>query len=111
MDNGVYHLLSVAAAGDTANWPGGGSYVLEVANDGITFAPPHDAAVPQEVTDRVTAILEGLRDGSITTGVDAVTGELLEPIAAPTEAAAVEATEAATEAATAEATPEATATP
>jgi basic membrane protein A and related proteins len=105
VDNGVYHLLSVAAAGDTANWPGGSSYVLEVANDGITFAPPHDSDLSQEVTDQVTAILEGLRDGSIETGVDPVSGELLEPLAEGTVEATIEATEAATTEATAEATP------
>ncbi|NWF71238.1 MAG: BMP family ABC transporter substrate-binding protein [Chloroflexi bacterium] len=86
VDNGVYHLLGVAAAGETANWPAGSSYVLEVANDGITFAPAHDAAVPSEVTERVTAVLEGLRDGSITTGVDPVSGQLLDGEAEATAA-------------------------
>ncbi|NWF68325.1 MAG: hypothetical protein HXY40_04505, partial [Chloroflexi bacterium] len=56
-------------------------------------------AVPQEVTDRVTEIQEMLRSGELETGVDPVSGALLE--------AAAEATEAAT----AEATAEATATP
>jgi basic membrane lipoprotein Med (substrate-binding protein (PBP1-ABC) superfamily) len=106
VDNGVYQLLEIAASGEEANWPGGGVYVLEVANDGISFAPAHDAAVPQEVTDAVTEILDGLRDGTIETGVDPVTGDLLEPVEAATEAAEVEATDAA-----AEPTEEATATP
>jgi basic membrane lipoprotein Med (substrate-binding protein (PBP1-ABC) superfamily) len=95
VDNGVYQLLEIAAGTDATNWPGGSIYVLEVANDGIAFAPAHDAAVPQEVTDRVTEILEGIRSGEIETGVDPVSGALLEP--------AMEATEEAE--ATAEATP------
>jgi basic membrane lipoprotein Med (substrate-binding protein (PBP1-ABC) superfamily) len=101
VDNGVAQLLTIAAGTDESAWPGGGIYVLEVANDGIGFAPAHDSDVPQEVTDRVTEILDGIRDGSIETGVDPVTGALLEATAEPS----MEATEAATEEATAEATP------
>jgi basic membrane lipoprotein Med (substrate-binding protein (PBP1-ABC) superfamily) len=108
VDNGVYQLLTAAVSGDEAQWPTDSIYVLEVANDGITFAPPHDANVPQEVTDQVTAILEGLRDGSITTGVDPVTGDLLEPIEGATEEAEMEATEEAETEATEEPTEEAT---
>ncbi|MFN8374536.1 MAG: BMP family ABC transporter substrate-binding protein [Anaerolineae bacterium] len=107
VDNGVYQLLQIAAGTDESAWPGGSIYVLEVANDGISFAEAHDAAVPQEVTDQVTVILEGIRDGSISTGVDPVTGELLEPVAPAMEATEM-ATEEATEMATEEATMEAT---
>ncbi|MFN8372241.1 MAG: BMP family ABC transporter substrate-binding protein [Anaerolineae bacterium] len=77
IDNGIYNLVEIVVNRDEISWPGGTNYVLDVANYGIGFAPSHDAAVPQEVTDRLNQILEGLRDGSITTGVDPVTGELV----------------------------------
>ncbi|PJF21587.1 MAG: BMP family ABC transporter substrate-binding protein, partial [Phototrophicales bacterium] len=50
------------------------------ANDGIGFAPPHDADVPQEVIDEVQAVFEMLKSGELDTGVDGLTGELLEPV-------------------------------
>jgi basic membrane lipoprotein Med (substrate-binding protein (PBP1-ABC) superfamily) len=77
VDNGVYDMIGVLVNGE--GFPETSLYVLEVANDGIGFAPANDAPVPEEVTDQVTVILEGLRDGSIQTGVDPVTGELLDP--------------------------------
>ncbi|RMG73958.1 MAG: fasciclin domain-containing protein, partial [Chloroflexi bacterium] len=48
------------------------------ANDGIGFAPPHDADVPQEVIDEVQAVFEMLKSGELDTGVDGLTGELLD---------------------------------
>jgi hypothetical protein len=62
--------------------------VLSAENEGVGVAPAHDAEVPEEVTAQVEEIFAGLQDGSIETGVDAVTGELL---------GAMEATEEATE--------------
>ncbi|RMG82593.1 MAG: BMP family ABC transporter substrate-binding protein [Chloroflexi bacterium] len=80
VDNGVYDMIAAAALGEP--YPEDSIYVLEVANDGIGFAPPHDSDLPQEVTEQVTEILEGLRDGSIETGVDFQTGLLLEELEA-----------------------------
>ncbi|MDZ4765654.1 MAG: BMP family ABC transporter substrate-binding protein [Chloroflexota bacterium] len=77
VDNGVYDMIEAATMGAL---PEGGLYVLEVANDGIGFAPANDAPVPEAVTDEVTLILEGLRDGSIQTGVNPLTGEMLDPM-------------------------------
>ena len=79
VDNGVYDMIAAAAEGEP--FPAGSLYILEVANDGIGFAPANEADVPQEVTDQVQAILEGLRDGSIVTGVNPVTGEVLPTLA------------------------------
>jgi basic membrane protein A len=76
VDNGVYDMISAAVTGE--GFPENSTYVLEIANDGIDFAPPHDADVPQEVIDQVTEIREMLREGSVVTGVDPVTGEMLE---------------------------------
>ena len=51
-----------------------GSFALDAANGGIGYAPPHDAAVPQDVQDQLAEILAGLASGEIDTGVDPVTG-------------------------------------
>ncbi|PJF26805.1 MAG: BMP family ABC transporter substrate-binding protein [Phototrophicales bacterium] len=78
VDQSVYLSLEALVNGDLETFGGGGTRVLSAANDGIGFAPSHDANVPEEVIEQVTAILEGLKNGSIETGVDPITGELLE---------------------------------
>lgn len=86
VDNGVYQLIEALVNGGEG-WPTDASiYVLEVANDGITYGPPHDADVPEEVSAAAEEALAGLIDGTIETGVDPVTGALLselEPEATP----------------------------
>ena len=52
----------------------GGVYTLEAANDGITYAPFHDADIPEDVATKLEETRQGLADGSIDTGVDPVTG-------------------------------------
>ncbi len=76
VDNGVYDMIAALIEGD--GFPEGSLYILEVANDGIDFAPAHDADVPQEVTDAIIEIRELLASGELETGVDPATGELLE---------------------------------
>ncbi|MCC6188439.1 MAG: BMP family ABC transporter substrate-binding protein, partial [Anaerolineales bacterium] len=73
VDLGVYDQILGAITG---NFLGGSLYILDAANNGITYAPAHEAAVPPEVTDQLETIRVGLADGSIDTGVDPVTGEL-----------------------------------
>ncbi len=53
----------------------GGIYLLEAANDGITYAPFHDADIPDDVAQKLEETRAGLADGSIDTGVDPQTGE------------------------------------
>ena len=52
----------------------GGLYTLEAENDGITYAPFHDAELPEEAIAALEEARKGLADGSIDTGVDPVTG-------------------------------------
>ena len=52
----------------------GGIYTLEAANEGITYAPFHDADIPEDVQAKIEETRAGLADGSIDTGVDPVTG-------------------------------------
>jgi basic membrane lipoprotein Med (substrate-binding protein (PBP1-ABC) superfamily) len=73
VDLGVYDQILGVLNGTFA---GGGLYILEAANGGITYAPPHDATVPQAVLDRLEQIRAGLAGGGIDTGVDPITGEL-----------------------------------
>ena len=44
----------------------GGAYVLTAANDGITYAPFHDAMISAEAAATVEAVRAGLADGSLT---------------------------------------------
>jgi basic membrane lipoprotein Med (substrate-binding protein (PBP1-ABC) superfamily) len=77
VDQGVYLPLQALVEGG-ADWQGGGNQVLDASVDGVGFAPPHDSDVPEDVTARMDEILAGLADGSIETGVDPNTGELLD---------------------------------
>jgi basic membrane lipoprotein Med (substrate-binding protein (PBP1-ABC) superfamily) len=77
VDQGVYLSLEALVEGDMEAFGGGGTRVLSAENDGVTFAPPHDSDVPEEVTASLEEILVGLQDGTIETGVDPVSGELL----------------------------------
>jgi len=52
----------------------GGIFSLTAANGGITYAPFHDADIPDDVAEAVETARKGLADGSITTGLDPNTG-------------------------------------
>ncbi|MBK9125096.1 MAG: BMP family ABC transporter substrate-binding protein [Chloroflexi bacterium] len=112
VDQGVYDMIGVLVGG--GSFPEGSLYLMDAAVNGVGFAPAHDAPVPEEVTAQVQAVLDGLTSGEIETGVDPVTGDLLN--AAPVEEAteetpAEEPTAAPTEEPTAEPTEEAAAEP
>ncbi|MDZ4765653.1 MAG: BMP family ABC transporter substrate-binding protein [Chloroflexota bacterium] len=85
VNQAVYLSLQALAEGDLETFSGGGVRVLSAENDGVGFAPSHDADVPADVTEQVQTIFEGLKDGSIETGVDPISGELLmmDPNATP----------------------------
>ena len=55
----------------------GGIFTLTAANNGITYAPFHDAAIPDDVAATVESVRAGLADGSIDTGVCGIDGLLL----------------------------------
>jgi basic membrane lipoprotein Med (substrate-binding protein (PBP1-ABC) superfamily) len=90
VDVGVYDMIEALVNGE--GFPESSLYILSAENEGITYAPPHDADVPEEVIARMDEILAGLADGSIETGVDPATGALLSEMDAE---ATPEATEAA----------------
>jgi basic membrane protein A and related proteins len=71
VDLGVFENIA-AAIQDSFE---GGIFTLDAANDGITYAPFHDAEIPDDAAARLEEIRAGLADGSIDTGLDPVTGE------------------------------------
>jgi basic membrane lipoprotein Med (substrate-binding protein (PBP1-ABC) superfamily) len=71
VDLAVFRNIVAALDGSFA----GGVYTLEAGNDGITYAPFHDADIPDDVATKLEEVRQGLADGSIDTGVDPVTGE------------------------------------
>lgn len=71
VDLGVFDNLTAAVKGEFK----GQAFSLTAANDGITYAPFHDAKIPAEVAAKLETIRKGLADGSIDTGVDPVTGK------------------------------------
>jgi basic membrane lipoprotein Med (substrate-binding protein (PBP1-ABC) superfamily) len=81
IDNAVYAMLEVLVAGDMENFPGGSNFVSSAASGGIDFAPQHNADIPPEIHEQVREVLELLASGEIETGVDPVSGELLEDMA------------------------------
>jgi basic membrane protein A and related proteins len=70
VDLGVFLQILDAINGDFA----GGIFGLTAENGGITYAPFHDAEIPDDAAAAVEAARAGLADGSITTGLDPATG-------------------------------------
>jgi basic membrane protein A and related proteins len=73
VDLGVFLKIVDAITGDFA----GGIFGLTAANGGITYAPFHDAEIPEDVAATLEETRKGLADGSIKTGLDPVTGQPL----------------------------------
>jgi basic membrane protein A and related proteins len=80
VDQGVYLMLQALVEGGEG-FPGGSNFTLNVRNDGVGVAPPHDSPVPEEVTAQVEELFEALKTGEIVTGVNPVTGEPVPSIA------------------------------
>ena len=74
VDLGVFLKILDAINGDFA----GGIFGLTAENGGITYAPFHDADIPDDVAATLEETRQGLADGSIKTGLDPATGEPLE---------------------------------
>ena len=70
VDLGVFE--NIAAAINEEFEPG--IFTLDAANGGITYAPFHDADIPEDAAVKLEEIRAGLADGSIDTGLDPVTG-------------------------------------
>ena len=73
VDLGVFNEILAVLKGEFT----GGVYALTAENGGITYAPFHDADIPDDVAAKVEETRKGLADGSIKTGLDPATGEPL----------------------------------
>ncbi len=92
VDQGVYDMVRVLFEGDLGAFPGGSIYVMDAALNGVGFACQHDAEVgvpclsedapdpdlsgDDEISTTMAAILEGLVNGDISTGVNPESGDL-----------------------------------
>ena len=70
VDLAVFRNIAAAIDGSFA----GGMYILTAANNGITYAPFHDAMIPDAAAATVEAVRAGLADGSIDTGICGIDG-------------------------------------
>jgi len=70
VDLAVFRNIAAAIDG---SFPGG-MYILTAANDGITYAPFHDAVIPADAAVMVETVRAGLADGSIDTGICGIDG-------------------------------------
>ncbi len=78
VDQGVYDMVAMLAEGDMGGFPGGGVFLMDAAMNGVGLAPPHEADIPDSVWDQVDAVNAELIAGNIETGVNLMTGDLLE---------------------------------
>lgn len=77
VDVGVYDMVILLLEGRLDEFPGGSNYVLSTENFGISFANPHEAAIPDDLYDEVADVEELLAYSEIETGVDLETGDLI----------------------------------
>jgi len=75
VDVAVYDQIKVIVSG---GFKGNGVALYQASNGGVGFAPYHDAekAIPDAVKARITEIQKALADGTLTTGVDPVSGDI-----------------------------------
>ncbi|MDE2859062.1 MAG: BMP family ABC transporter substrate-binding protein [Chloroflexota bacterium] len=78
VDEGVYQMAAMLAAGNMEAFPGGGVFLLDAAMNGVGLAPPHESDLDMSVWQQTAEISAMLIAGEIETGVNLLTGDLLE---------------------------------
>ena len=78
VDQGVYDSVAMLAEGDLSNFPGGSIFLMDAAMNGVGLAGPNEADIPDAVWAKVDAVTAMLIAGEIETGVNLVSGDLLE---------------------------------
>ncbi len=78
VDQGVRDMVAMLAEGDLSSFPGGGIFLMDAAMNGVGLAPPHESDIPDSVWNKVDAVNAVLIAGDIETGVNLMTGDLLE---------------------------------
>ena len=78
VDQGVHDMVAMLAEADMSSFPGGGIFLMDAAMNGVGLAPPHESDIPDSVWDKVDAVNTVLIAGDIETGVNLMTGDLLQ---------------------------------
>ncbi|MCY4020844.1 MAG: BMP family ABC transporter substrate-binding protein [Chloroflexi bacterium] len=78
VDEGVYQMAAMLAEGNMEEFPGGSVFLLDAAMNGVGLAPPHESDLDMSVWEKTAEISAMLIAGEIETGVNLLTGDLLE---------------------------------
>ena len=78
VDEGVYQMAALLAEGNLEAFPGGGVFLLDAAMNGVGLAPPHESDLDMFVWQKTAEVSALLIAGEIETGVNLITGDLLE---------------------------------
>ena len=78
VDQGVYDMVAALAEADMDSFPGGGVYLMDVALNGVGLAEPHDADIDEAFFDVVAEVTQLMIDGEVSTGVDVISGDLMD---------------------------------
>ncbi len=78
VDVGVHDMVAMLAEGNMGDFPGGSVFVMDAAMNGVGLAPPHEADIPDSVWEQVNTVNAELIAGNIETGVNLITGDMLE---------------------------------
>ncbi|MGB1285792.1 MAG: BMP family lipoprotein [Aggregatilineales bacterium] len=78
VDLGVIDLITALVEGNMDAFPGGSNYVMDAAIDGVDFAPAHDSDIDEGIYEQVQEVKDLLASGELETGVDPVSGDLMD---------------------------------
>ena len=81
VDVGVFDMVAALADPDMMDsFPGGGVYLMDAALNGVGLAEKHEAEIDDEIYEKVAEVTQLLIDEEITTGVDPVSGDLMDEL-------------------------------
>ena len=84
VDVGVYDMVAALADPDMMDsFVGGGVYLMDAALNGVGLAEKHEADIDDAIYEQVAEITQLLIDEEISTGVDPVSGDLMEDMMEP----------------------------
>ncbi len=78
VDQGVFDMVAALAEEDMDAFPGGEVYLMDAALNGVGLADKHEADIDDAIYEEVAEINDLLVEGEISTGVDPVSGDLME---------------------------------
>jgi len=78
VDQGVFDMVAALVEGDMDVFPGGEVYLMDVSLNGVGLAEKHEADIEDEIYEEVAEVTELLIEGEISTGVDPVSGDLMD---------------------------------